>query len=383
MHRQHCCNPTFVSNHYIERVVVKVFLAGSKSISELNPDVANALDSLMAEKAQILIGDCWGFDDAAQEYFESKEYGNIRVYCSGDKPRRNRGPWPVEALCIKRDIPHSGYSCQSEKDIMMAMAADMGLIAWDGFSREPFIDVIMLLAQSKEVLLFLPNQPIISHEGEKVLKMSSLGELKERLLNGKPMLDSKGSKTAINDAIRASVPSLPVAEHLCSAGCSVLAAVGIVVHSPIPLTRKISHLERLAKYENPYLDMVERVLQSEGSVVKNFFDRGIPHRLNYLFQSSACNMLYQSKKALAEFALKEDEFLQAVEAWYDYELLDAKEHSSELFWTNDAALDWLHRLMVEEEWGSTESELLCWTVFKKWSKGRNGYMNNIYNYLNP
>lgn len=359
---------------------MRIFLAGSKAIAELTDSVMDALDSFLSDKAQILIGDCWGFDDAAQRYLASKGYQNVRVYCSGETPRRNHGNWPVEALLIKRTALHPGYSYWSQKDVKMVEDADVGFIVWDGSSRGSFIDAILLLTQEKELFLFMQEQSSTSETPDKSFRLSSLEHLRELIAVPKSGQEPKKREMAINGAIRASVPSLAIAEHLCSIGCSVSDATEIVVHAPIPLKLKILQLEQLAEYEDPYLEMVSEALRIIENSHDDIFNTHIPHVLNYIFRSSASNMLRQSKKALAALKLEEGEYMQAIEVWYDDELLDAKEHSGELFWIADAAFDWLRKLMAEEEWGSPEDELLCWTVFKKWSKGPNGYMRNPYNY---
>lgn len=41
---------------------MKVFIGGSKTISELDNETKSVLDNLRAENADILVGDCFGAD---------------------------------------------------------------------------------------------------------------------------------------------------------------------------------------------------------------------------------------------------------------------------------------------------------------------------------
>ena len=41
---------------------MRVFVSGSSALTELTPEMMNALDEMMAKKVQFLIGDCYGAD---------------------------------------------------------------------------------------------------------------------------------------------------------------------------------------------------------------------------------------------------------------------------------------------------------------------------------
>ena len=69
---------------------MKVFIGGSKTILELNSETKSVLDSLCAENAYILVGDCFGADKLVQQYLNDKGYKNVTVYVSGDKTRHEK-----------------------------------------------------------------------------------------------------------------------------------------------------------------------------------------------------------------------------------------------------------------------------------------------------
>ena len=68
---------------------MKLFISGSKSITELPITFKLLLDDYMVESTEFLVGDCYGVDTAAQKYLASKGYSNVTIYCSGEAPRNN------------------------------------------------------------------------------------------------------------------------------------------------------------------------------------------------------------------------------------------------------------------------------------------------------
>ena len=111
---------------------MKVFVGGSKTITELTDEAKLAIDELCAAKTCILIGDCFGADKLIQEYLVHKGYKNAIVYVSGDNVRNNVG-----GFCEKHIVANGfkGYEFYRQKDIAMVAYADCGLMIWDGLTR--------------------------------------------------------------------------------------------------------------------------------------------------------------------------------------------------------------------------------------------------------
>src|SRR6185503_1980934 len=67
--------------------VRNVFVSGSRSLTALTPVATSALDRLMAEGANILVGDAHGADHLAQQYLAQAYYDRVQVFHIGNAPR--------------------------------------------------------------------------------------------------------------------------------------------------------------------------------------------------------------------------------------------------------------------------------------------------------
>ena len=104
--------------------VRNVFVSGSRSLTTLTPAATSALDRLMSEGANILIGDAHGADRLAQQYLAQANYDRVQVFHIGNEPRNNEG-FPTVKVEGSR---------QTDKDAYMAQQATEGLALWDGKS---------------------------------------------------------------------------------------------------------------------------------------------------------------------------------------------------------------------------------------------------------
>ena len=129
---------------------MKVFIGGSKTISELDSETKSVLDSLCAENAYILVGDCFGADKLVQQYLNDKDYKNVTVYVSGDKTRNNIGGFGEKH--IKAD-GLTGFEFYRQKDIAMAKDADCGLMLWDSKTKGTACNIRDMREMGKEVLV--------------------------------------------------------------------------------------------------------------------------------------------------------------------------------------------------------------------------------------
>ena len=50
---------------------MKIFVAGARSVKELNEDVKKKLLSISEKRFDVLVGDCYGVDTAVQNYLIS------------------------------------------------------------------------------------------------------------------------------------------------------------------------------------------------------------------------------------------------------------------------------------------------------------------------
>ena len=114
---------------------MKLFISGSKSITELPITFKLLLDDYMVESTEFLVGDCYGIDAAVQKYLESKGYCNVTIYCSGETPRNNFVTGAKVCSYAEAAKGLTGSAFHYVKDIQMAQDCDQAFMIWDGKSK--------------------------------------------------------------------------------------------------------------------------------------------------------------------------------------------------------------------------------------------------------
>lgn len=114
---------------------MKLFISGSKSITELPITFKLLLDDYMVESTEFLVGDCYGIDAAVQKYLESKGYCNVTIYCSGETPRNNFVTGAKVCSCAEAAKGLTSSAFHYVKDIQMTQDCDQALMVWDGKSK--------------------------------------------------------------------------------------------------------------------------------------------------------------------------------------------------------------------------------------------------------
>ena len=130
-----------------------VFIAGSITIKSLPANFVERLDSLLASKLGVMIGDANGVDKAVQMILRDRGATDVVVYCTGDRPRNNLGQWDVKY--VHSDAPPGTKAFFTAKDIAMAEEADVGLMLWDGKSTGTLSNVIELIKRAKKSVVFV------------------------------------------------------------------------------------------------------------------------------------------------------------------------------------------------------------------------------------
>jgi len=140
---------------------MKVFIGGSRRISQLNIEVKKRLQNIIDQSFTVLIGDAKGADKAVQKFFAEKRYSEVIIYCSGSKCRNNLGGWPTVNIEVKKKL--KGIAFYMIKDERMVVEADYGFMLWDGKSAGTLNNILNLLKQQKNLLLyFLPKKQLLS-----------------------------------------------------------------------------------------------------------------------------------------------------------------------------------------------------------------------------
>ena len=134
-----------------------VFIAGSITIKELDPQVKTRIDRVLFSPMEIVVGDAKGADTVIQQYMLDCNAPNeqVTVFCSGTKPRNNLGSWPT--IQVKTDHPFGSREFFTAKDLRMASIADYGLMIWDSKSTGTLSNVIELLSRNKKSVVFINN----------------------------------------------------------------------------------------------------------------------------------------------------------------------------------------------------------------------------------
>lgn len=131
---------------------MKVFIAGPRAISRLNPEVLKRIDNIINNQFTILIGDAAGVDKAVQNYCAEKQYHSVKIYASNGKARNNIGQWEITTVQIEKHI--KGFDFYAAKDLAMANEADYGFMVWNGKSKGTLNNIINLTMLNKKVLVY-------------------------------------------------------------------------------------------------------------------------------------------------------------------------------------------------------------------------------------
>lgn len=135
---------------------MKIFIAGAKSITRLDAYVQRKLSSIYQKGFEVLVGDCYGVDASVQKYYADLNYSNVIIFSSNGKTRNNIGHWNVKNIPVPDGV--RGFDFYAQKDIAMATEADYGFMIWDGESRGTLNNITNMVAQNKDVLVYLLPQ---------------------------------------------------------------------------------------------------------------------------------------------------------------------------------------------------------------------------------
>lgn len=164
---------------------MKIFIAGARSITNLNDAVKNKMFSIYSKGYDVLVGDCYGVDASVQKFYSELGYKNVTVYASNGKTRNNIGLWNVKNIVVPNNIRGFDFYCQ--KDIAMAKEANMGFMIWDGKSRGTLNNIITMITQSKTVVVYYAprNKMIVIKDASKLDELIKSCDYQTRILYSK------------------------------------------------------------------------------------------------------------------------------------------------------------------------------------------------------
>ncbi|MCC6699445.1 MAG: hypothetical protein IT365_27720 [Candidatus Hydrogenedentes bacterium] len=139
----------------------RVFVGGSRRISQLPDSVCDRACKMIQSGLQILVGDANGADKALQEYFALHGYQNVLVYCTGLECRNNLGDWEIRRIDCR--LKSRGFQYYAAKDLAMSKEAHYGFMLWDGHSIGTLNNVLNLLERRKQaVVYFAPEERFVT-----------------------------------------------------------------------------------------------------------------------------------------------------------------------------------------------------------------------------
>jgi len=133
-----------------------VFIGGSRRITHINDTIRSRTNNIINQGMRVLIGDANGADRAMQQYFVNNGYKNVIVYCMGEHCRNNLGNWPAKH--ISSDRSRRDFAFYATKDLEMAREASYGFMIWDGKSIGTLNNILNLLSQQKNVLVYFSSE---------------------------------------------------------------------------------------------------------------------------------------------------------------------------------------------------------------------------------
>jgi hypothetical protein len=152
----------------------RVFLGGSKSITELTDEEKSVIDEYIENGCQILVGDCRGADTEIQKHLVERGYKNVKIYATDGEARNNVGNFKV-INCPSGRTPegrkHKDYSYYHLKDSRMLTLCDEILMFWDGKSRGSYDNLIDGIAQHKTTKAVLRPFKVVEFKSEEELKV--------------------------------------------------------------------------------------------------------------------------------------------------------------------------------------------------------------------
>ncbi len=131
---------------------MNIFIAGPREVENLDENIIEKLNYITKKKYNILVGDAKGIDSNVQKFLAKEHYEKVCIYASNGLARNNYGDWKIENVEVKSNIKN--FDFYVAKDLEMVKKADYGFMIWNGKSKGTFDNIIHLLEQNKEVLLY-------------------------------------------------------------------------------------------------------------------------------------------------------------------------------------------------------------------------------------
>lgn len=152
-----------------------VFISGSSKIKKLTEDMQKCLDKYIEQKVSFIVGDCYGADELAQKYLKSKNYEDVTVYCSQEKPHQKRCKYDRYISLWEQAQGKEGEEFYQVKDKAMCEACDVAVAFWNGSSYGVKCNILRCIDAGKECEIYISDvfdtldlSEIVAKSNEKV-----------------------------------------------------------------------------------------------------------------------------------------------------------------------------------------------------------------------
>jgi len=143
-------------------------LGGSRHIFDLPNEIKEILDEKISKNNIFYIGDAQGSDIAFQNFFKAKNYKKVKIFSSAGYIRNNVGNWDWEI--INSGLKSKSNAVHAFKDRHMCKLSNSGLMVWDCRSAGTLSNVIDLVRQGKDCLIWVvPDSDLYQFDNQKSL----------------------------------------------------------------------------------------------------------------------------------------------------------------------------------------------------------------------
>jgi hypothetical protein len=180
---------------------MKIVLGGSRHLEFIPKEIADRLLEWMESSSEFLVGDAPGTDRAFQIFLKSKKYDFVTVFTSADEIRNNLGNWQEEK--VESGLKSKSNAVHAFKDRKMSQIADIGLMIWDCKSAGTLSNVIDLLGQGKNCLIWVaPDSDLYQFDNTASLDkwMESYPEVRDEAQKRLSTFHKREAKKNVQDA---------------------------------------------------------------------------------------------------------------------------------------------------------------------------------------
>ena len=132
-----------------------VFLAGSRSIKTLHPEVKARLQQILDQNLKIVMADNSGADKAFQQYLADKDYREVYLTSTRWNPRNNIGRWS-STMVGGRNMRIKELN--AFRDQSLGQNADYAFILWNGTSEGTRGTIEEMVRQKKKTLVYFQKE---------------------------------------------------------------------------------------------------------------------------------------------------------------------------------------------------------------------------------